>query len=135
MNSVSADNPWPALQVQIEELQQLYRCPPQRSVLLNQSHILFDTLKELFQNQILAQIESLTFPGEARPYVTEMHRQLRLLSTDLSFFEAAKTDLSQQQRFGQIEDRLRQLQDYSVAIVKALAKAAETKASPESPQP
>ena len=126
--SAAAANPWSDLQTQIYALQQLYHCPPQRSALLEQSRTLVSTLSHLFQTQLLAQLESATFPNQARAYVTEMHRQIRLLSTDLSFFQAAQSEISQAQRFGQIVERLRQIRDYSDAIAQALEKTAETKA-------
>jgi hypothetical protein len=126
---------WLDLQTQIKALQQLYQFPPERSAFLEQSRTLVNALHQLFQTQILAQLENPLFPNEARAYVTEMHRQIRLLSTDLSFFQAAQTETSQTQRFGQIGERLRQIRTYSDAIAQALEKAVETKALLESRQP
>lgn len=54
----------------------------------------------------------------------EMHKQLRLLSTDLMFFKAAKQPETLAQRRSEMGDRLSNLRGYCDAILK-LAESAD----------
>lgn len=51
----------------------------------------------------------------------EMHKQLRLLGTDLMFLGAARRSGTAQQRLGQVGDRLTALAGYCSAVLEAPA--------------
>lgn len=85
---------------------------------------LSDQLGQL-QSRFQAQIQTLSWedwPGQQRSLLrsiqVEMHKQMRLLTTDLMFFRTAKqaNTLAQKQR--DIRDRLTNLQGYCDAILK-----------------
>jgi hypothetical protein len=68
-----------------------------------------DRTQEFFQSQVL----SLTLEGldrtdlyRTQSYNTELHKQLRLLATDVLFLGSARQAATVQQRQGQIRDRL-----------------------------
>lgn len=73
--------------------------------------------------QILVQSGSFTVPHSLQRYLTESHRQLRLLSTDLSLYQAAKTHALQQQRLGILRDRIAKLVQYGQAIAQILQES------------
>jgi len=69
----------------------------------------------------------LTFDWDSKPVVkrslvqsiqVEMHKQLRLLTTDLMFLKTAKQAEVRAKREGEIGDRLTNLQGYCDAILK-----------------
>jgi hypothetical protein len=125
------DNPWLIFQEQIRELQQ-HLASSDGPVVVHLT--LVSELSQFFQAYILPQADYFV-ESKVQQYLTEIHRQLRLLSADLSFYQAARTEALQQQRHRQLCDRLTQLLSYSHAIEQALEKRAETKALPESPRP
>ncbi len=78
-------------------------------------------LNVLFQSQV----QILTWgnwPAQQRSLLqsirVEMHKQLRLLTTDLMFLQAAKQAETQAQRRQEVCDRLTNLQGYCDAIIK-----------------
>jgi hypothetical protein len=113
---------------QLNLLQTLCLQSPERTVLLKEGVPLVEGLNQRFQSQILAQSGSQAVPDTLQRYLTETHRQLRLLSTDFSLYQAARTEGSQQQRLRGICDRLESLASYGKAIRQVLQTPAETKA-------
>lgn len=85
-------------------------------------------LSHLFQAQVQG-LDWADWPVQRRSLLqsirVEMHKQLRLLSTDLMFFKAAKQAETLAQRRGEIGDRLTNLQGYCDAIIQ-LAEAPPT---------
>jgi hypothetical protein len=126
-------NPWPEFYAQIVAVEQLYSRSPHPPETLSQSRILTDRLTQFFQDRILPQSGSAAVPSAVQPYITEIHRQLRLMAADLSLYGAARTEALQKQRLEQLIDRVNQLARYSQAMEQALRTLSETKASPESP--
>jgi hypothetical protein len=122
---------WLVFFQQVNLLQTLCSQSPERSVLLRESRILVEGLNRIFQSQILPQSASLSGSDPLQRYLTETHRQLRLLSTDLSLYQAARTETLRQQRLQGICDRLEQLSSYRQAIEQALQNSSETKVLPE----
>jgi hypothetical protein len=122
---------WLVFFQQVNLLQTLCSQSPERSVLLRESRILVEGLNRIFQSQILPQSASLAGSDPLQRYLTETHRQLRLLSTDLSLYQAARTETLRQQRLQGICDRLEQLSSYRQAIEQALQNSSETKVLPE----
>jgi hypothetical protein len=117
---------------QVNHLQSLCLQSPERSVLLSEGRRLAESLNQIFQSQVLPQSGAVAVPNPLQRYLTETHRQLRLLSTDFSLYQAARTDALQQQRLQGICDRLEQLSSYGQAIEQVLQNSSETKVSPES---
>jgi predicted metalloenzyme YecM len=78
-------------------------------------------LQQLFQNQILSSgASSSDQPDNQRvqSYQVEINKQLRLLSMDLSFLQAARQAATVQQRQDQIRDRLTLLTTYCNALLE-----------------
>jgi hypothetical protein len=113
---------------QLKLLQMLCLQSPERSVLLKEGVPLVEGLNQRFQSQMLGQSGSQAVPHTLQRYLTETHRQLRLLSTDFSLYQAARTEMLQQQRFRRICDRIESLDSYGQAIQRVLQTLAETKA-------
>jgi DNA-binding GntR family transcriptional regulator len=113
---------------QLNLLQTLCLQSPERAVLLKEGVPLVEGLNQRFQSQILAQSGSQAVPDTLQRYLTETHRQLRLLSTDFSLYQAARTEMLQQQRLRGICDRIESLASYGNAIQQVLQTPAETKA-------
>lgn len=53
---------------------------------------------------------------------TEIQRHMRLLTVEVSFAQTARHGPTRQQRLGQIEDRLDQLQGFTQVMISLLAK-------------
>ena len=49
---------------------------------------------------------------------TEMHREMKLLATEISFYQIARSPAMQQQRKGQIGDRAQRLIGYCHAMLE-----------------
>jgi hypothetical protein len=131
MNLLSTAGPWQGFFQQVALLQSLCLQCPDRSTLLSEGRRLAEGLNQAFQLEILPQSGSGAVPDTLQRYLTETHRQLRLLSTDLSLYQAARTEMLQQQRLKAICDRLEQLSSYGQAIEQALQNSSETKVLPE----
>ncbi|MBP0000267.1 MAG: heterocyst frequency control protein PatD [Cyanobacteria bacterium SID2] len=72
-------------------------------------------LQQWFQVQILKDsIESSN--SLAQSYITEMHKQLRLLATDAAFLQAARQETTRRQRRQEIHDRLSRVCRYCDAL-------------------
>ncbi len=134
MTLFSAADPWLGFFQQLNHLKSLCLQSPDRSALLSEGCRLAEGLNQIFRLQILPQSSSEAVPNSLQRYLTETHRQLRLLSTDFSLYQAARTELLQQERLQGICSRLAQLSSYGLAIEQALQNSSETKVSPESPQ-
>lgn len=78
-------------------------------------------LNRLFQSQVQA-MDWEDWPVQRRSLLqsirVEMHKQLRLLVTDLMFLKAAKQAATLEQRWRDIGDRLTNLQGYCDAIIQ-----------------
>ena len=84
-------------------------------------------LNRLFQSQVQV-LDWEDWPVQRRSLLqsirVEMHKQLRLLTTDLMFWKAAKQAETLAQRQREIGDRLTHLQGYCDAIIKLAEEAA-----------
>ena len=94
--------------------------------------VAIETVKQLFK----ARVQVLTWedwPIQQRALLqsirVEMHKQLRLLTTDLMFFKAAKQSETLEQRRKDIGDRLTNLQGYCDAILKLADEAKDNGAN------
>jgi hypothetical protein len=125
---------WLGFFQQVDLLQALCLQSSERAVLLSEGCRLVESLNQIFQSQILPQSNSLAVPDLLQRYLTETHRQLRLLATDFSLYQSARTETLQQQRLQGICDRLKQLSSYGQAIEQVLQNFSETKVLPESLQ-
>ncbi len=76
------------------------------------------TLETLYQQLQQAFGRGQFLPAQ-QPYVTEFHKQLRLLGNDLMFLKSARQPATRAQRLQTIGDRLRALQGYSEAIARS----------------
>lgn len=84
---------------------------------LDKSKLNRDVLKlqQFFQQQILSlEVEE----SRIRSYQTEVNKQLRLLSMDIQFLQAARQSQTVEERIKQIFDRLQTLIGYCNAIVQ-----------------
>ncbi len=106
---------------------------------LNGDHAQISGALEIVQQLFKAQVQVLTWeewPTQKRSLLqsirVEMHKQLRLLTTDLMFFKAAKQAKTLEQRRKDIGDRLTNLRGYCDAVLKLAdeSKAGEPSSSP-----
>jgi len=82
------------------------------------SHFL--VVKRHFQAHILPLAEvSLDGQNPWHAYTTEVHKQLRLLETDISFWQTARRIETRQERHRQMGDRLKLLLQYCDAVLEA----------------
>lgn len=85
-------------------------------------------LQQLFRSQILSLPKgelSLTLQHQVQAYHVEIDKQLRLLSMDVLFLQAARQAATVEQRLGQVRDRLDTLQRYCEALTEQ-TEAAES---------
>lgn len=76
--------------------------------------------QQLFQQRIAhseGEALALTDAGKLHAIHIEMHKQLRLLATDVMFLQTARQPLTRQQRQAQMRDRLTLLQRYCQAVL------------------
>lgn len=71
---------------------------------------------EALQRQMQQALRQQQISSLKQSYLTEFHRQLRLLGSDLAFLKAARQSATQTQRLAQIGDRLQALQRYYDAM-------------------
>jgi hypothetical protein len=77
--------------------------------------------QEFFQSQVVSlPTEGLALADRSRTqsYNTELHKQLRLLATDVMFLGSAKQDATQQQRLNRVGDRLATLLRYCDVLLE-----------------
>jgi hypothetical protein len=131
MNLLPTADPWLDFFQQVALLRSLCLKSPDHLVLSSEGPRLVENLNRILQSQILPQLGSQAIPATLQRYLTETHRQLRLLSTDFSLYRAARTETLQQQRLKGICERLEQLSSYGQAIEQVLQNSSETKVLPE----
>lgn len=81
----------------------------------------FLNVKHLFQLQIVTLSSDELTPemqNKVRSYQTEIHKQLRLLGTDLTFLQAARQTSTLEQRRTQIQERLTTLIGYCEVLLQ-----------------
>ena len=77
-------------------------------------------LKGFFDQRIWPVITQIQLPqGQSQWHsaTTEIHRHMRLLAVEISFVQAAHQRHTQQQRLGQIEQRIEQLQGFTQMLI------------------
>ena len=90
---------------------------------LNQTALFagLEQVQQLFKEQILT-MNWDRVPSDRvssmQSYVTEMHKQMRLLATDAIFFQTARQPATQQQRLSQITTRIETLIRYCDALLE-----------------
>lgn len=79
----------------------------------------FEQVQQLFAHGIMGLTFDELDPADAfhmQSYLTEIHKQLRLLNMDVMFLQAARQPATAKQRQAQISDRLKLLMGYCEAI-------------------
>ncbi|HIK33032.1 MAG TPA: heterocyst frequency control protein PatD [Oscillatoriales cyanobacterium M59_W2019_021] len=87
-----------------------------------------DRAQQFLQSQVLpVSISGLNSAEESRTqsYHTELHKQLRLLATDVLFLGSARQASTRQQRQAQIRDRLTTLLRYCDILLEEDSRPAE----------
>jgi len=81
----------------------------------------FEQVQAIFQDQIAPltsdDLDS-TNPSRIQPFLTEIHRQMRLLQMDVMFLQASRNSETAQQRQIVISDRLKSLIGYCEALLQ-----------------
>lgn len=112
-----------AFQESLQEIEQLIHDQLNHPSNLNQSALLaaLSQVQQLFKEQILTmpldQIPT-DLLSSVQSYRTEMHKQMRLLATDVMFFQTARQPGTKQQRLSQMTTRLETLIRYCNALLK-----------------
>lgn len=81
-------------------------------------------LQNFFARELWPIVTQLELPQQQSQWhsaTTEMHRHMRLLAVEVSFIQAARQEHTRQQRLGQIEHRLGQLQGFTQVMVTLLS--------------
>lgn len=112
-----------AFQQSLQEIEPMIQDGLNNPSSLNQSALLaaLSEVQKLFKEQILTlSLEQL--PGEivssVQSYRTEIHKQMRLLATDVMFFQTARQPGTRKQRLSQMSQRLTALIGYCDALLK-----------------
>ena len=102
----------------LEQLQQTAAQEKADSVKFRDS---FDEVQQIFQSQIANLsgdgLDSATLPS-VQSYLTEIDKELRLLSIDVMFLQAARRSETAQARLTKISDRLHTLIAYCQALLQ-----------------
>ena len=83
-----------------------------------------NTLQSFFHQELWPIVTQLELPQHQSQWhsaTTEIHRHMRLLAVEVSFIQAARQGHTRQQRLGQIEHRLEQLQGFAQVMVTLLS--------------
>lgn len=101
----------------LEELQTTVESTP-----LDQGNlkIAFQQVQQIFQSQIMGITErDFDPPAESKvqSFLTETHKQMRLLELDLKFLHASRQSATTQTRLTQVTDRLTTLLSYANAML------------------
>jgi hypothetical protein len=101
----------------VVHLQQTVADDNPNPTLLRQS---FEQLQLLFQQQILSLDSDLLDPSvmsRVQSFLTELNKQMRLLSIDVTFLQASRQSATTQQRLAQIRSRIETLISYCNALI------------------
>ena len=108
-------NPLGALHRYVEQLDQLQAVMGQSDMVKCASRL------QQFFSQILwplvLDFELEQHQSQWRSAITEMHRHMRLLMVEMNFVQSARNHQTRQQRLGQIEQRLKQLQGFAQVLI------------------
>ncbi|MEA5463074.1 heterocyst frequency control protein PatD [Leptothoe sp. PORK10 BA2] len=107
-----------------ERLTQLQRVMGQETM-AQQAH----SLQTFFRQELWPLVTQLDLPQQRSQWlsaITEMQRHMRLLAVEISFVQAARQGQTRQQRLGQIEHRLGQLQGFTQVMMSLLANNVQT---------
>ena len=77
-------------------------------------------VQQLFEIQIINLDNSELDPpiaSQVQSYLTEIHKQLRLLNVDVTFLQASRNPQTKQTRLANIRDRLDTLKGYCLTIL------------------
>ncbi len=75
-------------------------------------------LQHFFEQTLWPQMTQLGSPQPHwRSATTEIHRHMRLLSLEISFFQSARQNQTHRQRLEQVEQRLQQLQGFTHVLI------------------
>ena len=77
-------------------------------------------LQQLLEIQIISLDNSELDPhiaSQIQSYLTEIHKQFRLLNVDVSFLQASRNPQTTQRRLANMSDRLETLKGYCVTIL------------------
>ncbi|MGD1808214.1 heterocyst frequency control protein PatD [Dapis sp. BLCC M126] len=77
-------------------------------------------VQQLFETQIINLDNSeldQSIASHVQSYLTEIHKQLRLLNVDVSFLQASRNPQTTQTRLAKISDRLETLKGYCLSIL------------------
>lgn len=77
-------------------------------------------VQQLFETQIINLDNSELDPSiasQVQSYLTEIHKQLRLLNVDVTFLQASRNPQTTQTRLANISDRLETLKGYCLTIL------------------
>lgn len=105
------------LQARLEELQQLTtQIPLDPQPLQSQ----FGEIQKIFRDQILPGVPGNLAPAtlsQVQSYLTEIHRQLRLVGMDVTFLQASRQPATAQMRQTQLRDRIQTLINYYSSLL------------------
>ena len=80
-------------------------------------------VQQFFGQRLWGTITQLELPQRSSQWhaaITEIHRHMRLLAVEVSFAQTAQQGHIRQQRLGQIEQRLEQLQGFTQVLLNLL---------------
>jgi polyhydroxyalkanoate synthesis regulator protein len=113
-----------AFQQSLEEIEPMLQEQFNHPSSQNQSALIaaLSDVQQLFKEQILTRsLDQL--PGDmvasVQSYRTEIHKQMRLLETDVMFFQTARQPATRQQRLSQMSQRLKTLIGYCDALLES----------------
>lgn len=103
----------------LEILHQIQDQLHQQEVVPTQLQSLYSQLQQYFQQQLMP-LTGDELSGELfsqwQSSQTEMHRHLRLLQTDLMFWQTSKSGDTSQQRLATVRDRVQTLIEFTTAF-------------------
>ena len=105
-----------ALYGYLEQLNQLQVATAQGDVTKSANQL------QKFFNDILwplvSDVELTANQSQWRAAITELHRHMRLLNVEVSFVRSTRNSQTRRQRITQLEQRLKQLQGFTQALLK-----------------
>lgn len=110
--------PYRALRQTLEPLQQIAGAPSLEGDVLKER---FQDVRELYHNQIVTLSSDDLAPDTVSRWQslqTEIHKQMRLLETDVMLLQASRSSATTQARQGGMRDRINTLMQYCEALLQ-----------------
>jgi hypothetical protein len=116
---------WQTFDCRVESLQHLCQANTEESLSTSRCLSLLEELRQSLKALMTEDPENLNITESGQRHITELHRLLRLLLTDVALYQSARSKVLLQQRFEQLCHHLAQLRQHTQAVLAASTEPLE----------